>query len=384
MKQFQKKQKSKIYCKWAVLFLLLTASFFTYQKFLGDAYETQVISWIGNLQEMQMEQAVFLAPDEKSYQMGSTILRNVGYEDTGKKYLKDHIKTYGRTFFCLSLFSLCAAGAAWDIHQSNKEQQAIKLFTAEKTAAESAKILKEKEHIKQERKRMGTYMENISHQLKTPMTGTMLCLDNLLDMEDDPYKKEKLQNCIKQLDWMNEMTIVLLRLAQIDSGKIWMNRKKENLTQLIENCVKRMTLFTNEKNIQMQTELQDGCILSCDAFWIKEALENVLKNAIDFTPAYGIVRISLQESEDFYEIQTFNSGEKLKDEYNEVIFERFYQLDHKKNNGVGIGLNLAREIIKLHHGTLKVLNTTEAGTTFQFLIPKMIAKDNSKQNLTKT
>lgn len=382
MKQFRKKQRLKIGCKWVGLFLLLMTAFFTYQKFLGDAYETQVISWIGNLREMGMEQAVFLTPDEKSYQTGSEILKDAGYEDTGKNYLQNHIKTYGRTFFCLSLLTLCAAGAVWDIHQSKKEEQAVRLFVEEETTSASEKIQKEKEYIKQEREKMGTYMENISHQLKTPMTGTILCLDNLLDMEDDSYKKEKLQNCIRQLEWMNDMTMVLLRLAQIDSGKIWMNRKRENLTRLIENCVKRMTLFANEKDIQMQTELQDGCILSCDAFWIKEAVENVLKNAIDFTPPKGIVRISLQESEDTYEIRTFNSGEKLKDEYREVIFERFYQLDSKRNNGFGIGLNLARGIIKLHQGTLEVLDTAEEGTTFQFLIPKMIAKDNSKQNLT--
>lgn len=378
MKQFRKNNKRKIFCKWLTIFTLVMAAFFVYQKFLGDAYEFQIISWIGCLQETKNERILFLSPDEKSYKAGSKIMKDAGYEETGKKYLRDNIQTNGRLFFFTVVLFLCASGTILEIYADKKRCKKIDLYIEEETVRNTSQIQKEKEFIQREKDKMGAYMENLSHQLKTPLTGTMLCLDNLLSVEDDLIKKEKQQCCIDQLGRINEMTVVLLRLAQIDAGKIWLKRKRENLSLLLENCVERISLFAEEKNIAIQTAIEKECILSCDAFWIKESIENVLKNAVEFTPVNGIIRVSLRQDKTFYEIRTFNSGKTLDQAQQEQIFERFYRLDDRQKIGFGIGLSLSREILHLHQGTLRVLDTDENGTTFQFLLPKMVAKDHSK------
>lgn len=379
MKRLQKNVNFKICCRWMILFILIAAVFFLYQNILGKAYKSGVISWIGYLQDgTDMKTAVFKAPDKEYYSRGVQVMQDAGYEETGKEYLRQTITAYGRPFFLAGIFFICIAGAVCEIYANRKNEQRISALIEQECNAVYTQIQDEKEFVRAERQRMGTYMENISHQLKTPITGIMLNLEYLLDTEQDQEKKERLEGCVKQLSWMSEMTIVLLRLAQIDSGKIWMKRKRENLTLLVEDCIDRIVFLSEEKNISILKELCKNCILSCDAFWIKEAVENILKNAIEVTPQNGIIRVSLNQMMGFYEIRIFNSGKKLDKEYQELVFERFYQAENGKTGGFGIGLHLAREIARLHQGTLKVLDTDEQGTTFQFMIPKVIAKDHSR------
>ena len=109
-------------------------------------------------------------------------------------------------------------------------------------------------------------MENISHQLKTPIAGTLLNLEVLLVTEEDEKRYQKLEDCVKKVQWMSDMTIVLLRLAQIDSGKIWMKRKKENLTGLIEECIDRTQPLAEEKELDLKWMFQkNACFPATDS-----------------------------------------------------------------------------------------------------------------------
>lgn len=381
MRPFYKNQKFKICGKWLVVFAFMLTAFFIYQSFLQKAYTAQVVSWIGYLKETDMEHAVFQTPGREAYEEGSRLMREAGYEETGKAFLRGNIVQYGRTFFCTAIFFICLAGAGLEFHFVGRREQELLLYVEQEKEAVYQKMQGQKEFVQKEREKMGTYMENLSHQLKTPLTGSLLCLENLLAVEENGRKKEKLEKCIRQLSWIKEMTIVLLRLAQIDAGKIWLRRKRENLTLLLENCIERIQILAEEKKITLTAGLKPECILSCDAFWMKEAVENVLKNAVEFTPQNGVIRVTLEQIGGHYEIRIFNSGEKLEEKDSEWMFERFYRRTGRETIGFGIGLHLAREIIRLHQGTLKVIDTEEDGTTFQFIIPQMIAKENSYETV---
>ena len=180
------------------------------------------------------------------------------------------------------------------------------------------------------------------------------------------------------------MTIVLLRIAQIDSGKIWMKRKKENLTGLIEECIDRTQPLAEEKGVGFEKNVPKECLLSCDGFWLKEAMENVLKNAIEYADIGSRIQILLKEDTDYYKLYITNQGKRIEEEKRELIFDRFYQMG--QGSGIGIGLHLAREIVTLHQGTLKVVDRSglEETVNFQFILPKMIAKDHAQEerNLT--
>ena len=383
MRSERKTEKWRIPGKWTLIFLLILLAFYGYQNILAENYERQVVSWIGQTEKDRTVSA-FIEPDEEAYQKGCEALKEAGYEETGKIWLEKRIRSYGIGVFVAAIGILCIVGLLTELHMEKRRKKALDNQLAEKDRELEAKLAEEKEFLHRDRQKMGTYMENISHQLKTPIAGTLLNLEVLLVTEEDEKRYQKLEDCVKKVQWMSDMTIVLLRIAQIDSGKIWMKRKKENLTGLIEECIDRTQPLAEEKGVGFEMDVPKECLLSCDGFWLKEAMENVLKNAIEYADIGSRIQILLKEDTDYYKLYITNQGKRIEEEKRELIFDRFYQME--QGSGIGIGLHLAKEIVTLHQGTLKVVDRSglEETVNFQFILPKMIAKDHAQEerNLT--
>lgn len=383
MRSERKTEKWRIPGKWTLIFLLILLAFYGYQNILAENYERQVVSWIGQTEKDRTVSA-FTEPDEEAYQKGCEALKEAGYEETGKIWLEKRIRSYGIGVFVDAIGIICIVGLLTELHMEKRRKKALDNQLAEKDRGLEAKLAEEKEFLHRDRQKMGTYMENISHQLKTPIAGTLLNLEVLLVTEEDEKRYQKLEDCVKKVQWMSDMTIVLLRLAQIDSGKIWMKRKKENLTGLIEECIDRTQPLAEEKGVGFEMDVPKECLLSCDGFWLKEAMENVLKNAVEYADTGSLIQILLKEDTDYYKLYITNRGKRIEEEKRELIFDRFYQME--QGSGIGIGLHLAREIVTLHQGTLKVVDRSglEGATTFQFILPKMIAKDHAQEEINLT
>lgn len=383
MRSERKTEKWRIPGKWILIFLLILLAFYGYQNILAENYERQVVSWIGQTEKDRTVSA-FTEPDEEAYQKGCEALKEAGYEETGKIWLEKRIRSYGIGVFVAAIGIICIVGLLTELHMEKRRKKALDNQLAEKDRELEAKLAEEKEFLHRDRQKMGTYMENISHQLKTPIAGTLLNLEVLLVTEEDEKRYQKLEDCVKKVQWMSDMTIVLLRLAQIDSGKIWMKRKKENLTGLIEECIDREQPLAEEKGVGFEMDVPKECLLSCDGFWLKEAMENVLKNAVEYADTGSLIQILMKEDTDYYKLYITNRGKQIEEEKRELIFDRFYQME--QGSGIGIGLHLAREIVTLHQGTLKVVDRSglEETVNFQFILPKMIAKDHAQEerNLT--
>lgn len=383
MRSERKTEKWRIPGKWTLIFLLILLAFYGYQNILAEKYERQVVSWIGQTEKDRTVSA-FTEPDEEAYQKGCEALKEAGYEETGKIWLEKRIRSYGIGVFVAAIGIICIVGLLTELHMEKRRKKALDNQLAEKDRELEAKLAEEKEFLHRDRQKMGTYMENISHQLKTPIAGTLLNLEVLLVTEEDEKRYQKLEDCVKKVQWMSDMTIVLLRLAQIDSGKIWMKRKKENLTGLIEECIDRTQPLAEEKGVGFEMDVPKECLLSCDGFWLKEAMENVLKNAVEYADTGSLIQILLKEDTDYYKLYITNRGKRIEEEKRELIFDRFYQME--QGSGIGIGLHLAKEIVTLHQGTLKVVDRSglEEATTFQFILPKMIAKDHAQEEINLT
>lgn len=383
MRSERKTEKWRIPGKWTLIFLLILLAFYGYQNILAENYERQVVSWIGQTEKDRTVSA-FTEPDEEAYQKGCEALKEAGYEETGKLWLEKRIRSYGIGVFVAAIGIICIVGLLTELHMEKRRKKALDNQLAEKDRELEAKLAEEKEFLHRDRQKMGTYMENISHQLKTPIAGTLLNLEVLLVTEEDEKRYQKLEDCVKKVQWMSDMTIVLLRLAQIDSGKIWMKRKKENLTGLIEECIDRTQPLAEEKGVGFEMDVPKECLLSCDGFWLKEAMENVLKNAVEYADTGSLIQILLKEDTDYYKLYITNRGKRIEEEKRELIFDCFYQME--QGSGIGIGLHLAREIVTLHQGTLKVVDRSglEGATTFQFILPKMIAKDHAQEEINLT
>lgn len=379
MNQLSKKDRLKIIGKWFLIFGMIMVIFCVYQYRLGSRFASWMISFIGSLEHLEgAETAIFSFEQTDTYEEGVRIMEAAGIAETGRAYLFQQITSYGRWMYIGLGTTFCFLGLSCEMFARKRRAERNRRQIRQEQEEEKLRLEKEKAYVLQERAKMGTYMENIAHQLRTPAAGMMLSLEYLFDTETDLERQARLEQCVTQLERMSDMTASLLRLAQIDSGKIWMKKKKEKLNELLKDAIEAAEPLIKEKDIALYVDLIGDCVLSCDAFWIKEAFKNILKNAAEHTLEKGVIQVHLEQRDGEYEIRISNSGEAIPMEQREAIFDRFYQTDTKKKNSFGIGLHLAREIFWMHQGNVRVLESDETRTIFQVLLPMLIAKDSAE------
>ena len=324
MDHFSKKDMLKITGKWLVIFGTIMIIFCAYQYRLGSMYTSRMISLVGSLEhQTDVETAIFGEFQEEDYQSGLQSIRDAGLEKTGEDNLYQTIISYGRNWYVVMTVMLCLTGMAYDCYRCRKNAVRAEKYAEQIREEERTRLQEEKGYVIKEREKMGAYMENIAHQLKTPTAGMMLGLEYLQDTEADEQRQRRLWQCINQLERMSDMTASLLRLAQIDSGKIWMKKKKENLSELLNESVDAVEPLRAAKSIDFQQEIPEETMLSCDAFWIREAFKNLLKNATEHTPENGQIRMTLDVSNGQYDIRIYNRGAEKTMEQREEIFDRF-------------------------------------------------------------
>lgn len=221
----------------------------------------------------------------------------------------------------------------------------------------AANLLKEKSIIKDN-------LANISHQLKTPLTSIMIMLDTLLE-EDVPksMQYEFLEDMRMQTENINFLIMALLKLSSFDASVVKFKKEKVYLVRLISDTVKAVDTLAKAKNVKVNFTGSNDAFIYADYKWEKEALSNIIKNAIEYSPENGIISISFIDIGYSVKIEISDEGPGIKDKDIKHIFDRFYKSNYKNNN-FGIGLSLAKEIINKDNGSIVALNNKDKGSTF--------------------
>lgn len=221
----------------------------------------------------------------------------------------------------------------------------------------AANLLKEKSIIKDN-------LANISHQLKTPLTSIMIMLDTLLE-EDVPksMRYEFLEDMRMQTENINFLIMALLKLSSFDASVVKFKKEKVYLVRLISDAVKAVDTLAKAKNVKVNLTGSDDAFIYADYKWEKEALSNIIKNAIEYSPENGVISISFIDIGYSVKIEISDEGPGIKDKDMKHIFDRFYKSNYKNNN-FGIGLSLAKEIINKDNGSIVALNNKDKGSTF--------------------
>ena len=208
-------------------------------------------------------------------------------------------------------------------------------------------------------------LEDITHQLKTPLTSILIMLDNLIDDEDmkKDIRNDFIRDIKREVISMNFLVQALLKLSKFDANTIHFNKEKSLVSNIILEAVKNVSLLCDLKNINISTTGDKDIKLLCDAKWQIEALTNILKNSIEHSSENQELRISYEQNQVYtlIQIEDFAGGITKKDLPH--IFERFYQGSNSSKENVGIGLALAKTIIEKDNGTISVERTRE-GTIF--------------------
>mgnify|MGYP000149473471 CR=1 FL=1 len=210
-------------------------------------------------------------------------------------------------------------------------------------------------------------LEDISHQLKTPLTSIRIMLDNI---QDDPdmekeVREDFLIEISKQIDWISSLVVALLKIAKFDAGTIKMENNEINAKNLIDNIVSNLAILMELKNIEIITNVDEKATFIADYKWQQEALTNILKNAIEHSKHNSRIYITVENTNLFLKIIIKDEGSGIDKEDLKHIFQRFYKTKNSSENSIGIGLPLAKAIIEQSNGYIKVETKYGEGTSFE-------------------
>ncbi len=211
---------------------------------------------------------------------------------------------------------------------------------------------------------------NISHQLKTPLTSAVILTDNLLESpEMEPVVRTKfLREISRQLVGMKWLVITMLKLSRMDAGVVEFQKENVLLKKIVKEAIQNLEMMAQWKEIRFETILSEVTVKG-DEKWLTEAVQNIVKNAIEHSPQGGVIEITTSENEIYSEVSVRDHGEGISDLDQKHLFERFYKASKVENENVGIGLALAKEIVEKQNGSITVASGAD-GTCFSIRILK--------------
>lgn len=209
-------------------------------------------------------------------------------------------------------------------------------------------------------------LEDISHQLKTPLTSILVMLDNIIDDPemDAEVREEFIRSIKRETVNINFFVQAILKLSRFDSNTIHFIKEKTDLRALIDDVVQNVSALCDLRNITVAVEGECSAAIVCDCKWQTEAITNILKNSVDHSCDGGMVHIHCSQNTVYSMIEITDFGEGISEKDLPHIFERFYKGDNASPDGVGIGLALSKSIIEEDNGTVSV-DSDESGTRFK-------------------
>ena len=217
---------------------------------------------------------------------------------------------------------------------------------------------------KKDKKELEESLEDISHQLKTPLTSILIMIDTLLDDEDmdQNTREDFLRNMKREVMNINFLVKSILKLSRLDTNTVKFISKKESVKEIINEAILNVSLLSDLKNVKIETNLSDSFI-TCDYKWQIEALTNILKNSIEHSYENNKVLIESSENNAYVKITIKDFGSGIAKEDINHIFERFYKGKDFDYDSIGIGLALSKSIIEKQNGKISV-ESSDDGTTF--------------------
>lgn len=214
------------------------------------------------------------------------------------------------------------------------------------------------------RKKFAENLENIAHQLKTPITAAFLSLQLMKKTAPKIYAKQ----IEKQLERLNRLEESLLTLSKIDAGTLPLNHTRVDIYTALNLAAENLNDLLRKENVFVDIP-DNGCIeFSGDLEWTMEALINVLKNCMEHSQPGGIIHCAYTKNPLYVEILIWDEGTGFDPEDIPHLFERFYRGRRAVGNGIGIGLALVRSIFELQNGKISARNLQGGGACFEIRV----------------
>lgn len=244
-----------------------------------------------------------------------------------------------------------------------QKEIALKKDELEKTNSQ----LKELDSMK------SNFVANVAHELRTPLTLIKGNLDNIekgFAGEVQPKQKEIMGDVFRIVDRLARLVNDLLDVSKIESGKMELKKEDLDVVKLAEEALKGFDNVASKKKISIKREFSKGSInISADQDKLTQVFVNLVGNALKFTDK-GKVSVRITELQDEVQVEIQDTGPGMTKEQCEKIFDKFVRVVAEKKEGTGLGLPIAKDIVALHKGRMRVESALGKGSTFIFNLPK--------------
>lgn len=235
----------------------------------------------------------------------------------------------------------------------------------------------EEQRIEEERK---LFVSNVSHELRTPLTSMRSYIEALIDgaWKDEELAPRFLDVAQSETDRMIRMIQDLLHLSRIDSGKSELNKELIDLTALFNQVLNRFEMLLDSEEYRdndytiVRNVIDEAIFVDVDPDRILQVLDNIMNNAIKYSPDGGKITARMEVEIDHVTISIQDEGLGIPEEDLEAIFDRFYRVDRARSRamgGSGLGLAISREVVEQHGGRIWAESAERKGTIFYVTLP---------------
>ena len=225
--------------------------------------------------------------------------------------------------------------------------------------------------VDEERRELQSLISDISHQVKTPVSNLKMAADTLLEKPvSEAERIDFIRGIFSQTDKLDFLFQALVKTSRLETGVIQLEKKPGRLFDTVAQAMSGIVYAAEKKEITVSVDCSEDLTVSHDGKWTSEALFNLLDNAVKYTPAGGKIAVSVVLWEMYVEIKVIDTGKGISESNQAAIFRRFYREEEVHDQqGVGIGLYLAREIVTQQGGYIKVVSEPGKGSEFSIMLP---------------
>lgn len=247
----------------------------------------------------------------------------------------------------------------------------------EKLCRISRKYTRKSQEIYEEKENLKELVSDLSHQTKTPLANIKLYLEMLSEetaLAEHPHDETVLAEYLRKINGQVEKLAFLLqsmvKMSRLETGTIKIQKMVHPMTNTLAAAIEAILPQAEQKQILLHVSCEETLLLNHDKKWTGEAIFNILDNAVKYTKPGGSIYISVTMETIFTKISIADTGKGIPMERQGAVFGRFYrEPEIHDNEGIGIGLYLAREIISMQNGYIRVESEVGKGSVFHIYLP---------------
>lgn len=241
-----------------------------------------------------------------------------------------------------------------------------------------ARLARTTEQLEAERNALANSLADISHQTRTPLTAITLMLPSIERAENETERKRavrKLESMIERVSWL---VTALLKIAKIDAGSMRVESKPSSCAETIRRAIAPLEPALDLHDVSLVVDLDQDSSFEGDLLWTAEAVENIVKNCMEHTPAGGSIEITAREDVLATTIDIRDSGPGIDPVDLPHVFDRFYRGRAQDNDTLvkrvvlASGFRLRKCLFRRRKARCSVANNPEGGAHFQIAFPKLV------------